>query len=138
MNAVESRPTRMPLDDILRYSHPRVIERHAQDQGVSPEIAARRFEGLKQFLAVAAITPGRKVTSEPIDAIWHTFLLFTRDYRGFCTDYLGRFIEHEPFEEPAPWAYARTRESAAALIGKLDHELWPLTAKADCTSGCQD
>src|SRR5690349_17557159 len=110
MIAVESRSTRMPLADILSYKHPRVIERHAQDQGVSPEIAARRFEGLKQFLAVAAIMPGRKVTSEPIDLMWHTFLLFTKDYRRFCTDYLGRFIEHEPFEEAAPWAYGQTRE----------------------------
>jgi hypothetical protein len=138
VNAVESRPTRKPLDDILKYTHPRVIERHAQDQGVSPDLAARRFEGLKQFLAVAATMPGRKVTSAPIDAMWHTFLLFTKDYRVFCIDYLGRFIEHEPFEVAAPWAYALTRERAASLIGSLDQELWPLTAKADCTSGCED
>jgi hypothetical protein len=128
----------MSLDEILSFTHPRVVERHAQDQGISQASAALRFEGLKQFLAVAAIMPGRKVTSQPIDAMWHTFLLFTKDYRGFCMDYLGRFIEHEPFEEPAPWAYADTRQRAAALIGSLDPEMWPITAKADCTSGCQD
>lgn len=138
MQPIESRQTPVALNQILNYTHPRVVERHAHDHGVSQEVAARRFEGLKQFLAIAAIVPGRKVTSQPIDAIWHTFLLFTKDYRGFCMDYLGRFVEHEPFEDAAPWAYAYTRERATALIGSLDPELWPVTAKADCSSGCED
>jgi len=136
MNEVQSRPTRMPVDEVLRYSNPRVIERHLQDCHVSPETAARRFDGLKQFMLVAAVMPGRKVTSPDIDAMWHTFLLFTKDYRQFCTDYLGTFIEHEPFESAAPWAYDRTREQALALVGSLDKELWPLQGKADCSSGC--
>lgn len=138
MECIESRPTWMPVDDIMRYNHPRVIERHARDCEVSQQTAARRFDGLKQFLVVAAMTPGRKVTSPSIDAMWHSFLLFTKDYRQFCTEYLGRFVEHEPFENAAPWAYGHTRDRAAALFGSLDPELWPLEAKADCTSGCED
>lgn len=32
-----------------------------------------------------------------IDDMWHTFLLFTRDYQSFCRDYLGNiFFHHEP------------------------------------------
>ncbi|STX81338.1 Uncharacterized conserved protein [Legionella busanensis] len=32
-----------------------------------------------------------------IDNIWHTFLLFTRDYQNFCDQYLrGNFFHHEP------------------------------------------
>jgi len=107
-----------------------------EDNQVSEQTAGRRFDGLKQFLAVAAVMPGRKVTSPSIDAMWHTFLLFTKDYRQFCDAYLGRFIEHEPFEDAAPWAYERTRERAASLVGPLDQELWPVEAKADCSSGC--
>jgi hypothetical protein len=87
-------------------------------------------------MVVAATMPGRKVTSESIDSMWHTFLLFTKDYRTFCIDYLGKFIEHEPFETPAPWAYERTRNQAALMFGKLDPELWSPEAKADCSSGC--
>ncbi len=132
----QNRSTRMPVDEVLRYSNPRVIERHLQDYQISRETATRRFDGLKQFMLVAAIMPGQKVTSPDIDAMWHTFLLFTRDYRQFCSDYLGRFIEHEPFETAAPWAYEKTRERATALLGPLDKELWPIQAKADCSSGC--
>jgi hypothetical protein len=33
-----------------------------------------------------------------IDNMWHTFLLFTRDYQEFCHIYLnGIFFHHDPF-----------------------------------------
>lgn len=137
MTDAQTRPIRVPVDEVLKYANPRVIERHVQDNQISREIAIRRFDGLKQFMLVAAVMPGRKVTSPDIDAMWHTFLLFTKDYREFCTDYLGMFIEHEPFETAAPWAYEKTRERALALLGPLDKELWPVQAKADCSSGCE-
>jgi hypothetical protein len=32
-----------------------------------------------------------------IDNMWHTFLLFTKDYHAFCNDYLdGIFLHHDP------------------------------------------
>lgn len=35
-----------------------------------------------------------------IDNMWHTFLLFTKDYQGFCNDYLGGiFFHHEPITD---------------------------------------
>lgn len=35
-----------------------------------------------------------------IDNMWHTFLIFTRDYHQFCLDCLGGiFFHHEPLEE---------------------------------------
>jgi len=125
-----------PAGEILKFCHPKVVERHAVDHNVAEEVALRRFEGLKQFMAVAALTPGRKVASPAVDAMWHSFLLYTKDYREFCQEYLGRFIEHEPFETAAPWAYDRTRQEAESLFGPLDGELWPAEAKADCSSGC--
>lgn len=40
------------------------------------------------------------VEMQEIDAIWHVFLLFTRDYQAFCNDYLnGVFFHHEPLTE---------------------------------------
>lgn len=38
-----------------------------------------------------------------IDNMWHTFLLFTRDYQQFCHDCLdGIFFHHEPLDEGGP------------------------------------
>ncbi|MFC3909139.1 hypothetical protein ACFORL_08630 [Legionella dresdenensis] len=35
-----------------------------------------------------------------IDNMWHTFLLFTRDYHDFCNEYLnGNFFHHDPITD---------------------------------------
>lgn len=36
---------------------------------------------------------------EKIDWMWHTFLLFTRDYADFCGRYFGSFVDHLPTDE---------------------------------------
>lgn len=44
---------------------------------------------------------GRKPASMPsqaVDAAWHEFILFTRNYRDFCGKALGRFLHHTPAE----------------------------------------
>lgn len=43
------------------------------------------------------------VEMEAIDNMWHTFLLFTRDYQRFCNDYLnGNFFHHDPLPPKQP------------------------------------
>ena len=34
-----------------------------------------------------------------IDDMWHTFLLFTKDYMSFCIDYFDEYIHHIPNTE---------------------------------------
>jgi hypothetical protein len=34
-----------------------------------------------------------------IDDMWHTFLLFTKDYMSFCKDYFDEYIHHIPNTE---------------------------------------
>ena len=127
----------LSISDVMGYDHPRVLKRYVLDHGVDEKEAHRRFEGLKQFLYVCAVTPGYKVTYDAIDSMWHTFLLFTKDYKDFCTRHLGKFINHEPFEVPSPECYLTTRTRAEELFGSLDVTLWPLDAKLSCSSGCE-
>ena len=126
----------LSIPNVMAYSNPRVLKRYVLDNNVDEAEAQRRFDGLKQFLVVCATTPGYKVTSDAIDSMWHTFLLFTRDYREFCTRYLGKFINHEPFEVPSPESYITTRARAKEMFGALDEGLWPVEAKLSCSSGC--
>lgn len=36
---------------------------------------------------------------DDLDKMWHTFLLYTKDYHAFCRDYLGGiFFHHEPLD----------------------------------------
>lgn len=122
--------------EIMAYQHDRLLNRYAMDYGTSNEESRQCFEALKQFLIVCALKPGYKVTSDPIDRMWHTFLLFTKDYKNFCEENLGMFINHEPFENSAPEAYLETRAFAKEYFGQLDEYLWSVDAKADCSSGC--
>jgi hypothetical protein len=135
---MESLGTAKPMPEIMAYQNGRLIERYAKDYSVPPETAQQCFTALKQFLYLCAVTPGYKVTSDRIDSMWHTFLLFTKNYDEFCSHYLGRFVNHEPFESPAPEAYLETRARALQLFGKIDEEFWPMDAKPSCSSGCQD
>jgi hypothetical protein len=138
MQTTVLRQTTKPIPEILGFKHDRVLQRYVSDHKVSFHEADRTFKALKEFMVVCAVKPGPKVTSAPIDNMWHTFLLFTKDYRDFCENQLGMFINHEPFEEPAPHVYLDTREFARGFFGKLDEELWPVEAKADCSSGCAE
>jgi hypothetical protein len=113
-----------PASEILAYQHDNLLKRYSLDYGVSIEESRRCFSALKE------------VTSDPIDRMWHTFLLFTKDYKKFCEENLGVFINHEPFEHAAPQAYLETRAFAQEYFGRLDEELWSINAKADCSSGC--
>ena len=31
-----------------------------------------------------------------LDEVWHTFILYTKDYSQFCLEYFGRYIHHAP------------------------------------------
>lgn len=138
MQTTAPRETLRPIGDILAYENPRVVKRFAEDHGVSLAEAERRFTELKKFLIAAAVKPGPKVTSEPVDSMWHSFVLHSRDYEQFCRGLLGRFIYHQPFETPNPGVYLETRAFIEQMFGPLDVELWAPEAKTCCTSGCDD
>ncbi len=136
MENVSLRSTKMSVEEIMSYRNDRLLKRYREDFGASTEEAERCFKALKEFMVICAVKPGYKVTSDPIDKMWHTFLLFTKDYYDFCENSLGIFIDHEPFETAAPWAYLETRTFAKSFFGDLDEKLWSPDAKADCSSGC--
>lgn len=54
----------------------------------------------KKYIAILIINyrNGKKVemVSELVDEVWHTFILFTNEYRKFCEATIGEYIHHEP------------------------------------------
>ena len=79
MQSIARRETLKPTLEILAYQHERLLHRYSVDYGVSIDEAMRCFTALKEFMIVCAVKPGYKVTSDQIDSMWHTFLLFTKD-----------------------------------------------------------
>ncbi|MBY0526250.1 MAG: hypothetical protein K2R98_22850 [Gemmataceae bacterium] len=96
------------LADVLTYRHSGVVRRYAKDHDVSLEDAAEVFQETCKWLylcyrnatdlpegTVCTMTPD----IEKLDEMWHTFLLFTRDYADFCDRYFGFFLHHVPNED---------------------------------------
>lgn len=84
-----SRSMDFPMDNILR--------RYALDNELDWETAKEHEREVKRYLALCAINP--KVSygmKGPIDELWHTFIMFTREYQKFCKDVAGSFIHHVP------------------------------------------
>lgn len=58
------------------------------------------LDGLREYFHLCN-EAGRHMVSMPsqvVDAAWHEFILFTREYKRFCDRALGRFLHHTPAE----------------------------------------
>jgi hypothetical protein len=106
-----------------------VVERIMRDEGVSRDVAERRFKGMLQFLDIAAGATASVAPSKPIDTAWHAFILHTAAYTNYCHERFGFFIHHEPAPAGAPSRdddYLRARRLARERFGDdLDPEIWP-------------
>jgi hypothetical protein len=96
------------LNHVLTYKNDAVVRRYMKDYGSSRVEADELFrEMLKWFYLgyrYRRLRPsGFRCAMYPemarIDAMWHTFILFTRAYAEFGRVYFGKFIHHTPSDE---------------------------------------
>jgi hypothetical protein len=90
-----------PLEDVLAYSHPYVIERFVEQHSVTTEEATEIFREMLKMLWLMASSEKQltvMVFKEMfvLDEMWHTFMLFTLDYTRFCDQFLGGYLHHFP------------------------------------------
>jgi len=116
----------------------RIIRRYMADKCIDPEVAASHARELKRFLALSAIYDGPLAMRGPVDDFWHTFLLFTEEYRSFCNDVAGTFLHHVPHADDAPSCRSaidttRFNLAYAATFGQApDAALWPDAGYSTC------
>lgn len=87
------------LEKVMAYTNEEVVYRFYDNYDVDIEEARDIFNELKRFLFLAAKygDTQRIFTHEAlyiIDEMWHTFILFTKDYHDFCMDHFGFFLHH--------------------------------------------
>ena len=89
------------IQQVMDYPIPHVIHRYCKDYGVSKEEAKVYERELKRYLILAAKseTTDMPMTSKEVDELWHTFLLFTKEYQKFCNESFGKFVHHVPHIE---------------------------------------
>lgn len=90
-----------PLAEVVQYKNVEVIRRFREQFPVSEREARSIFREMKKWLWLCAScpTPGRLGITDPllvIDEMWHTFLLYSREYHAFCMRSFGKFLHHAP------------------------------------------
>ena len=89
--------SRLLFDKISRFDFGKVTDRYIKDGNVTPQAAAETLLELKRWFTLCTLHPEKTyATGGPVDAMWHTFILFTKDYARFCDDITGAFIHHTP------------------------------------------
>jgi hypothetical protein len=82
---------------VLNYPMDTVMARYRDEYNVPVQLAAEHELALKRYLALTIINPsGFYGMRGPVDDLWHTFILFTKEYARFCEETAGCFIHHDP------------------------------------------
>ncbi len=89
-NLIDSYQFPAKISQRLRVTYPHLNEQQT-DQVV---------HGLREYFHICNIAGNKRIAmpSQAVDVAWHEFILFTREYQGFCTRALGRFLHHTPAE----------------------------------------
>jgi hypothetical protein len=100
---------------------------------VSRDYVERGIYALKQYYAVAMLDPANAHSvTLPVDPFWHAHILFTAEYRCFCEDVIGEYMDHVPLDrrDAAKVAnirqlYDYTLQVLPQLFGDVDPVFWP-------------
>lgn len=114
--------------EIIAYAMPDIIKRCQKDFGYSDQDMIILEKELKRFLILAIEGDGRiGMYSKHVDNLWHTFILFTKEYEQFCNSFAGKFIHHAPLTDEDkkfrdPVQVHQEFESFIKLYEKTFHE----------------
>jgi hypothetical protein len=133
-------------DLALSYENNDIIEKFKSEYGIEDELAKKYFSEVKKFLYLCAKTSDRLAPSDEIDKIWHTFILFTKDYRYYCMNYLGKFIDHVPevkkdeedLFEAKENCLLNTLNHYQIVFGELNNEVWQVPFKNESEEDCSN
>jgi hypothetical protein len=130
----------------LSYENADIITKFCSEYDIEQELAKEYFIEVKKFLYLCANTTDRLAPTAEIDKIWHTFILFTKDYRQYCMHFLGKFIDHMPevkkddedLEEPKENCLLNTLTHYQNVFGELNNEVWQFPFKDDTEEECSN
>lgn len=95
----------MIKDAVLNYKNNKVVERYAKIYNKDDAYSHDVFHQLLKWLYICHACSLKKISATvtkdivEIDNMWHTFLLFTKEYSHFCDTYFNQFIHHLPSME---------------------------------------
>ncbi len=145
------------IDRVLNYPVPSdVIDKYMDKYGVTENVAKEHERELKRYFAMSLANPEAAYGMfGPIDELWHTWILFTREYFQFSEAVVGHYLHHQPTTRAekqairsgdAPNAYGRFLNDYPLYFGEEPSpDLWPRVQEAmeggacscsNCLGGC--
>lgn len=121
----------------LNYANPDLVQRFARTKGLAINEAERYFRECKKMLILMGSMKDPFSPSQPLDEIWHHFILHTREYEEYCKTYIGRFLHHNPTDVPYVESRTRMLGIAKMLFKEIDVALWPSMETLACDSSCK-
>lgn len=112
-----------------------IVRRLMNEQGWSLSDAREAVEEYRRFCFLAVVAPHSVTPSQQVDLVWHTHLLYTRDYWDeFCPRVLGRSLHHGPSkgqEEDTHFyhQYGATLDLYQQCFGEINEKWWPHARK---------
>lgn len=125
----------IPVNELLLYENKNIINRYKKDypnNSISPEDALKEL--LKYFWLCCKHSLDKKSTPDDdrlnftcaihnemteIDDMWHTFLLFTKDYMYFCKKYFKKYIHHIPFPDDLSYSEDEMRNDLTNYLSYI-------------------
>lgn len=125
------------IEHVMNYSMTDITKRCQKDYGYTDEDIKILEKELKRYLILAMLsdphTDGYGMYSKDVDNLWHSFILFTKNYSDFCAQNNGKFIHHIPRvdETRTPEQLAESRRDFCKFIKNYEelfkeemHPIW--------------
>jgi hypothetical protein len=119
------------LAEVMQYTNEAVVLRFMETWELPRADADDLFEQMKKWLWLSAVSTGIdgahglaiSQSTKLLDEMWHTFILFTSDYRSFCDRHFGFYLDHGPTSRADYEAQIASYErDPRAAMGKLEAE----------------
>lgn len=110
-----------------------LVRRLVNEQRWSISDAREAVDEYRKFCFLAVVAPHSVTPSQAVDVVWHTHLLYTRDYWDiFCPLVLGQPLHHGPangMEEDTHFynQYGATLDLYQTHFGEINQKWWPDT-----------
>jgi len=90
-----------PVAELPAFDLSRILARIRKEHPDWPEERILRAEeDYRRFLACAKADRYAKLSPfGDVDTVWHTHIVYTRQYHADCDAYFGYYLHHEPFDE---------------------------------------
>ena len=133
------------INQVMAYQMPNIIKRCQKDFGYSDADMVILEKELKRFLIMCIVLDSDYLGmySKDVDNLWHSFILFTKEYAEFGETYAGKFLHHAPEinDNRTPDEFAKSREGFRGFIKDYQrifneeaHNIWFLDIASNIQS----